>query len=330
MIRVAVIIPYFQRESGILRRAVDSIIAQGLSDGVQVHVIIVDDGSPVSARSEIEGLEFPSFLTLQLLTQDNAGVVAARNTALAAVSHNADYIAFLDSDDSWLQGHLAQALEALESGNDLYFCDNAREGHHASHFASDTALILPYIQKSPSDIIKLTKHDMTTLVLRNFPCQISTTVYRRTIAPELKFDTSIKNAGEDVLFFLQLISRMQHICFSSKTMVLCGSGVNLYFANLSWDAAGYLKRLIDNMKAHLLIQKKIELTPDNLQWNTHYVADHRRKIAFHTLRRFVKNKGKWPPEVSVLAREDNSFWIWFILNTIQVVVGRALGLYLPK
>jgi succinoglycan biosynthesis protein ExoW len=330
MIRVAVIIPYFQRQQGILRRALNSIVAQKLPHSVHITVIVVDDGSPVSAKSEIEGLPFPPFITLQLLTQDNAGVVVARNTALAAVKQDTDYIAFLDSDDSWLEGHLAQALEALESGNDLYFCDNAREGHHASHFASDTALILPYIEQSPSDIIKLTKHEMTTLVLRNFPCQISTTMYRRAIAPELLFDTSIKSAGEDVLFFLQLISRMQHICFSKNTMVHCGSGVNLYFANLSWDAAGYLKRLIDNMKAHQLIQNKIELTPDNLQWNANYIADHRRKIAFHTLRRFIKNKGKWPSEVTALARQDSSFWGWFTLNTIQVVVGRLLGLYRPK
>ena len=43
---IAVVIPYFQREPGILAKALKSVLA---SEAVEdVHVIVVDDESPVS------------------------------------------------------------------------------------------------------------------------------------------------------------------------------------------------------------------------------------------------------------------------------------------
>jgi succinoglycan biosynthesis protein ExoW len=47
---VAVIIPYYQRDPGILRRALDSVRGQELPDAVRVHVYLVDDGSPRRRR----------------------------------------------------------------------------------------------------------------------------------------------------------------------------------------------------------------------------------------------------------------------------------------
>lgn len=337
MIRLSVVIPYYQRESGILRRALTSILGQRLPASFSVHVIVVDDGSPVSAQSEVksleqvQGLAFAEPFSLQIIEQPNAGVVVARNTALQAIDESTRYVAFLDSDDSWLDGHLLAGIEALESGNDLYFCDNEREGFHDSHFAADTAMIMPYIEKAgdAEGLITLGRDEIATLILRNFPCQISTAMYRREVAPELIFDTSVKNAGEDVLFFLMLVGHMQKVCFSPRIMVHCGSGINLYFGSFDWESAGYLRRLIDNMKAHQKIKKTIVLSPDNVRWNDAYIADHRRKIAYHTLRRFVKNKGIWPPEIKVLAGEDKGFALWFPLCALQVLLGRAFGYYKP-
>ena len=44
---IAVIIPYFQREAGILRRALASVFAQ--TNAPSWEIIVVDDGSPVPA-----------------------------------------------------------------------------------------------------------------------------------------------------------------------------------------------------------------------------------------------------------------------------------------
>ena len=63
MTSVAVIIPYFQKRAGILHRALNSVLQQRLSADTRLEVIVVDDGSPVSARAEVATLPFsPPFI----------------------------------------------------------------------------------------------------------------------------------------------------------------------------------------------------------------------------------------------------------------------------
>ena len=66
--RVCVVIPYYQRRAGILRRALDSVFAQDCT--AILHVVIVDDGSPVSAAHELETLSIPP---REVITQVNGG-----------------------------------------------------------------------------------------------------------------------------------------------------------------------------------------------------------------------------------------------------------------
>ena len=329
MSRVAVVIPFFQREAGILRRALASVLAQELPPQTQLCVYVCDDGSPVSAQSEAQSLAFAEPFSIKIITQPNSGVVAARNNALSAVGDAADYIAFLDSDDVWLPGHLAQALAALETGADLYFCDNAREGFHDSQLAGDDTLQALIRQHPGQSLVRIGKEAMTTATLRHFPCQISTTVFRRAKAPGLLFDMRIKNAGEDVLFFLQLLEKIDVVCFSPDIKVQCGSGVNLYFGNFDWEAPGFLSRIIDNMKAHSLIGQAVSLSPENKAWNEAYMRNHRHNITYHTLRRWLKNKGVFPPEVLALKRQDASFCCWFMRGIAYVLAGRIMGFYKP-
>jgi len=66
-----VIIPYYQEEPGILRRAVSSAIAQeGVGD---LEIIVVDDGSPAPARADLKKLDVPAHVALKLIEQPNRG-----------------------------------------------------------------------------------------------------------------------------------------------------------------------------------------------------------------------------------------------------------------
>jgi glycosyltransferase involved in cell wall biosynthesis len=135
--RIAVIIPYYQRDPGILARALDSVRAQELPRGLHLHVYVVDDGSPLPAAGEIADSS-----ALTLLVQDNAGPGAARNAALDRVEADggAEVVAFLDSDDIWHPTHLAEAVAALDRGYDFYCCDNARPGSFALFSEANAAL----------------------------------------------------------------------------------------------------------------------------------------------------------------------------------------------
>lgn len=331
MTQVCVIIPFFQREAGILRRALVSILGQELPAATRVQVIVVDDGSPVPAATEADGLDFSGAFALRIIPKANGGVGAARNTALDAVDAATDVVAFLDSDDSWDKEHLALGLSAIAQGADFYFCDNAREGHHLSHFTGDKALILPFIDKAADKgaLIPIGASDMSTLILRDFPCQLSTTMFRYAIARDLRFDSRMRNAGEDVIFFLNLVPRTRKICFSARTMVTCGKGINLYFSNMGWGCEGYLKRLLDDTKAHQALSGSGLLSADDLAWNTRYVREHRQQVVFYCLRSMVKNKGALPLEIKALAKQDRSIWLWFPFWAVYVVLGRAFGFYKP-
>ena len=80
--RIAVIIPFYQSEPGILARALDSIRAQVLPPGVRLQVIVVDDASPVPAMAEMAGYDDDDRITWRSIRQDNAGPGGARNTGL--------------------------------------------------------------------------------------------------------------------------------------------------------------------------------------------------------------------------------------------------------
>src|SRR6476646_7203616 len=114
--RVAVIIPYFQRRSGILRKALRSILDQQGAPGL--HVIVVDDSSPVSALEETSDTAHSPDFELRIIRQENRGPAAARNRGLDEVPRDIDYVAFLDSDDEWSPAHLRNAARALGHGFD--------------------------------------------------------------------------------------------------------------------------------------------------------------------------------------------------------------------
>src|SRR5258706_1293880 len=105
--KVSVIIPTFERVA-LLREAVESALAQTHPD---LEVVVVDDGSSDGTPELVAGIAARD-ARVRYERQPNAGAAAARNTGLAASS--GDFVAFLDSDDSWAPWHLSLMLAGLE------------------------------------------------------------------------------------------------------------------------------------------------------------------------------------------------------------------------
>lgn len=100
---VDVVIPV--RNGGrLLATAVDSVLAQG---GVQVRVLVVDDGSTDGAPQRL-----PTDPRIVLLSNEGTGEVDAHTTALAHV--RAPFVARQDADDESLPGRLAAEADYLE------------------------------------------------------------------------------------------------------------------------------------------------------------------------------------------------------------------------
>lgn len=302
---VAVIIPFFQRERGILGRALASVMGQQLPVGWSARVIVIDDGSPYPAADDaVPFLKGPH--RVDLLWQMNKGVAAARNFGLDLAAQTATLIAFLDSDDAWPAGHLARAIAAHKAGFDLTFADNSRVGHHESHIAllcPDTRAVLAAAQTT-GGVSAVPSDELVGLVLKEFPTQASTVVYRLDVAPRLRFDTGLQSAGEDVLFFAALAAAARRPGFDTEGKVKCGPGVNIYFGNLSWDSPKYLGIKLDQYLAHRRVARTVAMSGPVKRWNETHIRRCEEAFAFHLLRNLAKRPGRVPAPVGRLLRTD--------------------------
>lgn len=304
--KLAVIIPFFQREPGILARALGSIRQQKIPDGWLVEVIVVDDGSPFPADREIGNLTFDRPLKLILIKQENRGIAAARNRALDEVDKDTALIAFLDSDDKWPSTHLERAIRRLTAGYDFFFTDCHRFGHYKSYlreYAAETGKSIALAEKRDGFII-IPPDDFIGLMSKEFPAQTSTVVYKRRIAPDLRFDTRLNAAAEDLLFLCTLVATAGSVVFDPVNRVKCGKGLNVYFSNLSHDNPKRLAIFVDQLVAHTLISKTITLSAKSRRQNDISIKYFRRQLAFHIARALVKFPNRVPKAVVDLVKKD--------------------------
>ncbi len=98
---VSVIIPLYNKALTV-RRTLDSIARQTFGD---FEVLVVNDGSTDGGERVVA--DYPD-RRVRLINQPNAGPGAARNRG--AREAQGEWLAFLDADDEWLPGYLADSL----------------------------------------------------------------------------------------------------------------------------------------------------------------------------------------------------------------------------
>lgn len=103
---VTVIMPTHNR-SALLREAISSVITQTYTNW---ELIVVDDGSTDDTAAVVAAV---ADSRVRYIRTVNAGPAAARNTGIGL--SRAEYIAFLDDDDTWMPDKLSQQL-AFMSG----------------------------------------------------------------------------------------------------------------------------------------------------------------------------------------------------------------------
>jgi glycosyltransferase involved in cell wall biosynthesis len=98
---ISVIIPTYNSVNYI-ENALNSVFSQ---DEPVEEVIVIDDGSSDDTLKILR--KYP----VKIITQSNQGPAAARNTGI--LSAKGDWIAFLDSDDTWIQGKVKKIKETI-------------------------------------------------------------------------------------------------------------------------------------------------------------------------------------------------------------------------
>ncbi|PTQ81030.1 glycosyl transferase family 2 [Nitrosospira multiformis] len=104
-IQVSVVVPLYNKETYVLN-AVKSAVSQG--DAV-MEVLVVDDGSTDSGAERVEALNHSK---VRVIRKKNGGVSSARNRGIQEA--RGEYITFLDADDIYLDGYIAEIVELIK------------------------------------------------------------------------------------------------------------------------------------------------------------------------------------------------------------------------
>ena len=172
MTEVSVIIPTYNRANKVLR-AVSSVLSQTFKD---FELIVVDDGS---SDQTTEALAPFQDRLVYMAHDKNRGVSASRNTGIR--TSKAPFIAFLDSDDYWLQDKLDVQMKFFQENPEAVACQTEeiwiRNGRRANprqkHLKPSGDIFEPSLKLclvSPSAVmLKRTLLDQVGLFDEGFP-----------------------------------------------------------------------------------------------------------------------------------------------------------------
>jgi succinoglycan biosynthesis protein ExoW len=255
---IAVVIPYYQRASGLLARALMSVDVQRLQD---LRIYVVDDASPSPAEADLALLPSGFQHEVRVLKQANAGPGPARNLALDALDDDIDVVAFLDSDDAWGVDHLAKAEIGFSAGADFYFSDHQREGETETRFAQcgfqpdgpPISVADGVHWCNPSQVFRA--------IVERSPVGTSTVVIRRGAIGANRFTDQLRSAGEDSIFWLEILSSLPATACGVLNEVTYGRGVNI-FSHGGWGDAKSLRTTLDEMRSQHILRTRFSLPPD--------------------------------------------------------------------
>lgn len=103
--KISVIVPAYNT-AGLIAGCLSSVLSQTYRD---FEVLVVNDGSPDTP--ELEAALEPYAARIRYIKQENKRAAGARNTAIRVA--RGEFVAFLDSDDTWLPEHLSAQMDLV-------------------------------------------------------------------------------------------------------------------------------------------------------------------------------------------------------------------------
>ncbi len=322
---IAVVIPYFQRTRGVLARTLNAVFAQAVDAGIEV--IIADDESPVSAASELAGLNAAGRARIRVIERTNGGPAAARNTGLASVGADTDFIALLDSDDIWQPRHLAHAMAAFALGYDYYFSDHCREGRPGSRFADAGLKTEDHRLIDPANEVYAWQTDLFDTMLRAPIVGMSNIVFRRAALPEIRFNEAV-DIVDDWYFHLQTAQLVKKIAFSSAVDVICTEADNLSVYS-DWRSNKSLRMIVAFSLFYRRVMRDFPLSAEQQSFVRRRWRETRRSFATTVMAMIAAGVPVERKLVGRLLRHDPLVLGLFPLVVADGIQKRALRKYNP-
>ena len=184
MSTVSVIIPYYNSKSTIIR-ALESVAIQTFTD---FEIILVDDGSNDNTHIIVDDyIKKNRQIDFKHYYQENAGPSEARNIGIS--KSDAAYIAFLDSDDSWVSNKLEIQMKLMaENKIDML-------GSNINILDTNGKIIRKHFIKSQLEYISFYK-----LLFKHYFCASSIVVRKKVLDNIGGFPEKQKYAEDTLLF----------------------------------------------------------------------------------------------------------------------------------
>lgn len=179
----SVILPVYNSER-YLRDAVTSVLQQSMS---QLELLAIDDASTDGSLAILQQFAAQDSRVRVIANQENQGVASVRNAGIQLAQ--GEYVAFLDSDDSWQMNKLQQQLLWMQQQRCDFSCT-------AYRMIDGNGLAIK------ERMIKIKQILLKDLLKENVVC-CSSAMVRSAIARVHKMDGSY--AHEDYVYWLELL-----------------------------------------------------------------------------------------------------------------------------
>lgn len=203
---VSVVIPTYNRASMIIK-AIESVVTQSTKD-IPLEIIVVDDGSTDDTERVVRSLKNKNIYYHKLSHSGQPAV--ARNYGVSVARGN--LVAFLDSDDIWMEHKLRDQLLFFEDEQTVLVYGQAKLIHNDQLKASDL-VSLDDIDGGESflSLLKTNSISNSTAIVRkdafdsvggyNTSKMLSVEDYHLWLRLCIKFPNSIKYCGTPVAFY---------------------------------------------------------------------------------------------------------------------------------
>jgi glycosyltransferase involved in cell wall biosynthesis len=205
---VSVVIPTYNRSCS-LKRCLESLCSQSFAN---FEVVIADDGSTDNTSDVVE--HFRLRLSIIYFKISNSGG-PARPRNLAISRSSGEYIAFLDSDDSWLPTKLEECIKQLSNGAELVYHDAFIQRRSIFPFREDVLAssqvpkpVFDYLIKHGNPIINSSVVVLRSLLYKAMPIDESSDLI----------------AAEDFDLWLRLARYSESYLYIPKPLLCYGAG----------------------------------------------------------------------------------------------------------
>ena len=300
MTKCTAIIPYYQKQPGILRRALKSVFAQ---THPHFDILVVDDASPSPVELELAEFSLEERARIIVIKQANAGPGSARNMGLDHVPDDSAYAAFLDSDDEWTPDHLKNAVAGLSLFDaDCYWASIKGGDEFYYHFGVSELAQVTTVNRLSEEPPIVEVPNLAGVMLKNWSfMHLSCMVIGENLFRNVRFEAALRLAAEDVLFFYDCVRGAKRVILSDSVGGVRGEGINI-FHGMDSDSPLFLKQQFNTWVALDRLENRFAHGPEDRASIESYKQTARRQAIWGQMRLVRRRKA---PQFGLLAE-----WAW--------------------